>query len=82
MNKDSFIFSENLDFQKKALNRFVKYAKINSQSDGEKADKGVFPSTPQQKEFAKLLVEELKILGVEASIKNECYVYTFIAGTG
>ena len=82
MNKDSFIFSENLDFQKKALNRFVKYAKINSQSDGEKADNGVFPSTPQQKEFAKLLVEELKTLGVEASIKNECYVYTFIAGTG
>ena len=82
MNKDSFIFSENSDFQNKALYRFVKYAKINSQSDGEKADNGIFPSTPQQKDFAKLLVEELKTLGVEASIKNECYVYAFIEGTG
>ena len=75
-------FSKNNDFKEKALNRFVKYAKTNSQSDGEKADNGIFPSTPQQIDFAKKLIEELALVGVKATIKNECYVYAYIEGTG
>ena len=33
--------------------RFIRYAKIYSQSSSENADKGIIPSTPQQVEFAK-----------------------------
>ena len=51
------------------LNRFIKYVKTYSQSDSNKADEGVIPSTPQQFEIAKILCEELKALGLENSQK-------------
>ena len=74
-NKNSLPFSKNSDFQKKILNRFIQYVKINTQSDGNLADKGIFPSTPHQKDFSKKLLEEIKSLGIkDALILNECYV--------
>lgn len=82
-NKNSLPFSKNSDFQKKILNRFIQYVKINTQSDGNLADKGIFPSTPHQKDFSKKLLEEIKSLGIkDALILNECYVYANIPGTG
>lgn len=61
------------------LNRFIKYVKTYSQSDSNKADEGVIPSTPQQFEMAKILCEELKSLGLEnVQTTEHCYTYGFL----
>lgn len=61
------------------LNRFIKYVKTCSQSDSNKADEGVIPSTPQQFEMAKILCEELKSLGLEnVQTTEHCYTYGFL----
>lgn len=44
------------------LERFLKYAAIHSTSDD---STGVVPSTPQQMEFAKIMAEELKAIGMQ-----------------
>ena len=62
------------------LNRFIKYVKTYSQSDSNKADEGVIPSTPQQFEMAKILCEELKSLGLEnVQTTEHCYTYGFLS---
>lgn len=67
MNKE--IKKEDLN----VLERFLKYVKVNTQSD--EASKS-FPSTKTQFDLAKLLVEELKELGIEdANVDEYCYVY-------
>lgn len=64
------------------LNRFIRYAKIYSQSSMENADKGIIPSTPQQVEFAKILADELKNLGFsDVQISEHSYVYANIPAT-
>lgn len=64
------------------LNRFIRYAKIYSQSSSENADKGIIPSTPQQKEFAEVLASELKELGFsDVSVSEHSYVYANIPAT-
>ena len=61
------------------LNRFIKYVKTCSQSDSNKADEGVIPSTPQQFDMAKILCEELKSLGLEnVQTTEHCYTYGFL----
>jgi tripeptide aminopeptidase len=45
----------------KLVQRFIRYAKINTQSN-EKSE--TTPSTPGQLEFSKLLAEELKEIGL------------------
>ena len=61
------------------LNRFIKYVKTYSQSDSNKADEGVIPSTPQQFEMAKILCEELKSLGLEnVQTTEHCYNNGFL----
>jgi tripeptide aminopeptidase len=45
----------------KIVERFIRYAKINTQSD-EKSTK--CPSTPEQLEFSKMLTGELKLIGL------------------
>lgn len=61
------------------LNRFIKYVKTYSQSDSNKADEGVIPSTPQQFEMTKILCEELKSLGLEnVQTTEHCYTYGFL----
>jgi tripeptide aminopeptidase len=51
--------------------RFIRYAKIYSQSkDGEDR----YPSTPQQDEFAKILEQDLKDMGLQ-DVKRDKYQY-------
>jgi len=54
------------------IDRFVKYVKIDTQSDPNNPD---FPSTKKQWDLAKLLVEELKEIGMEEiSLDENCYI--------
>ena len=56
--------------------RFVKYAKIDTQSDPESP---TCPSTEKQKNLAKVLVEELKAMGIkDGEMDEHGYVYATI----
>lgn len=56
----------------KILDRFLKYVKIDSQSDPENPE---FPSTEKQWDMANLLVKELKDMGMkDVSIDENAYV--------
>jgi tripeptide aminopeptidase len=58
--------------------RFVKYAKIDTQSD---PDSSSCPSTEKQKDLAKVLVEELRAMGIkDAEMDEHGYVYATIEG--
>ena len=58
------------------IERFVKYAKIYTTSD---EDSTSTPSTEIQKNLAKILVEDLKEIGVENSYMDDNgYVYGFV----
>lgn len=71
--------SENKKYKEKVLNRFIKYVKIWSESDGVAADNGVFPSTPQQFDFARILKDELESLGAQkVSLDKNCYLHAQI----
>ncbi len=57
---------------KNLLNRFIKYVKIDTQSDPEISD---FPSTEKQWNLAKLLAEELRQIGMhDVSLDDNCYI--------
>lgn len=62
--------------QEKVLDKLLRYVKIDTQSqDGT----GEFPSTAKQFDLARLLVQELKSMGVEkVEIDDKCYVYAEI----
>ena len=65
----------NEDEKNKMLERFCRYVKIWSESDGKAADEGVFPSTERQWDFAKILVQELRNLGTRnVYLTDFCYV--------
>ncbi|AOW19845.1 peptidase T [Urechidicola croceus] len=54
------------------INRFIKYIKIDTQSDPNNPE---FPSTKKQWDLAHLLVEELKEIGLEeVELDNNCYI--------
>ena len=54
------------------MNRFLNYVKFETTSDGNSTS---VPSTKNQKEFAKILVKELKEIGLkEVSVDNNGYV--------
>ena len=56
--------------------RFIRYAKIDTQSDPESQ---TCPSTEKQKTLSKLLVEELKAMGIQdAELDGHGYVYATI----
>ncbi len=56
-----------------AVERFIKYAKIDTQSDGHSS---TIPSTMKQKDLAKVLVAELLALGLSDAAMDEWgYVY-------
>ncbi|MDA3861082.1 MAG: peptidase T [Melioribacteraceae bacterium] len=64
------MFDENYQFS--VVDRFIKYAKIDTKSDEESE---VTPSTAKQFDLAKILVEELKELGLtDAEMDDKCYV--------
>lgn len=59
------------------LERFLRYIKIDTASSEDAVD--VFPSTKKQFDLARLLVEELKELGIEAELDEKYgYVYASI----
>ena len=65
----------NKEEENKLLNRFCRYVKIWSESDGKAADEGVFPSTERQWDLAKILVKELRNLGTRnVYLTDYCYV--------
>jgi tripeptide aminopeptidase len=56
--------------------RFIRYAKIDTQSDPHSSS---YPSTEKQKDLSRLLVEELKVLGLgDADMDDNGYVYATI----
>ena len=63
----------------KAFERLLKYVAVDTPSD---PNSGLVPSSACQFDLAKILVEELKALGVEnAHVDEKCYVYASIPAT-
>ena len=61
-----------------ALDRFLRYAKIDTQSA---EDKDVVPSTQKQFDLARLLEKELKALGAQnVRVSESAIVYAMIPG--
>ena len=57
----------------RAYERFLNYVKVHTTSDG---DSMTHPSSMIQFDLAKLLMEEMKALGIEdARVDDKCYVY-------
>lgn len=62
------------------IERFIRYAKIDTQSDD---TTGKTPSTEKQKNLSRLLVEELKALGLDDAYMDEYgIVYAHLKGEG
>lgn len=62
------------------VERFIRYAKIDTQSDDAT---GTTPSTEKQKNLSRLLVKELKELGLDDAYMNEYgIVYAHLKGEG
>ena len=62
--------------EKTLLERFLRYVTTYSQSDSLQADKGIIPSTPQQKDFAQMLASELTGSGLShVTVTPFSYVY-------
>lgn len=58
--------------KEKLLERFLRYIKVDTQSDPASSS---FPSTEKQFDLARMLVDELKELGLEdAHVDDNCYV--------
>lgn len=77
--QDASTYIAQSPISKPLLERFLRYVKTYSESSSEVADKGIQPSTPQQKEMAALLNLELE----DAGFKNVqttpfCYTYAYI----
>lgn len=56
----------------RVLDKFLQYVKIDTQSD---PNSNTFPSTMKQKNLSKLLLKELKEMGLEAYLDEYGYVY-------
>ncbi len=67
------------EYKDNLLNRFLNYAKTYSESDSEKADSGLLPSTPQQKNMADLLNAEMKKMGLkDVQTTENMYTYGYL----
>ncbi len=63
-------------YQFTVADRFIRYAKIDTQSNPESSK---YPSTEKQKNLSRLLVEELKLIGIsDAEMDEFGYVYATI----
>ncbi len=64
-----------MEINKKLLDRFIGYTKIWTTSVQEQADAGVIPSSPRETEFAKVLADELRSIGIsDVTISPHSYV--------
>lgn len=76
----NYVFNNN-EYKNKLLERFLRYVKIWTESDGEAADNGVFPSTQRQFDLARILESELNAFGLqEVQVTDDCYVYGCLPG--
>ena len=58
--------------------RFIKYISVDTQSDPENE---AFPSTEKQWDLAKILVEDLKLIGMaDVTLDDHCYVMATLPG--
>ena len=57
------------------IERFLRYVKVDTQSDH---DSESFPSTEKQKDLGRILVKELKDMGLDAFLDDYGYVYAKI----
>lgn len=65
-----------MNYQYTVVDRFLEYVKIDTQSDPHSP---TIPSTEKQKNLSKLLVEELKVMGIsDAEMDEFGYVYATI----
>ena len=72
--------NEEATYMNKNLERFIRYAKIDTQAD---ENTGTTPSTEKQKNLSRLLVKELKELGLEDAYMDEYgIVYAHMDGEG
>lgn len=63
----------------RACERLLKYVKINTASD---ENSTTVPTTARQFDLAKVLVEEMKTMGIaDARVESNCYVYGTIPAT-
>ena len=63
------------------MDRFIRYAKINTRSDEEVTDQT--PSTETQWELGKLLEKELNALGLQdVRLTEKCFVYATLPANG
>ena len=62
----------------KAYERLLKYVVVRTPSD---ENSETVPSSKCQFDLANILVDELKELGVEAHVDDQCYVYGKIPAT-
>lgn len=70
------------DIQKSLLDRFIKYVKVWTESNSEKADKGIIPSEAREFDLAKQLAAELTVMGLqEVQTTENCYTYAFLPAT-
>lgn len=70
------------DFTNELLERFLRYTRQWTTSDSTRADQGIVPSTERQRDFAQLLAQELKALGVtDVSISDHCYLCARLPAT-
>jgi len=77
----NYVFN-NDEYKNKLLERFLRYVKIWTESDGEAADNGVFPSTQRQFDLARILESELTAFGLEeVQVTDDCYVYGYLPAT-
>src|SRR5690606_18859421 len=67
------------DYKHTAADRFLKYVQIDTQSDPHSPSQ---PSTEKQKDLSRVLVEELKQIGItDAELDEFGYVYATIPAT-
>lgn len=61
------------------LERFLRYVKVYTTSNSDKADKGIQPSEEREFNLANLLAKEITEIGLsEVQVTKHCYVYGFL----
>ena len=71
-----------IDLEERLLARFLEYTALGTQSDRIKADSGVFPSSENQRAFARRLADELSGIGVaDVRLDDNCYLLARLPAT-
>ena len=71
--------TQDSEIQKSLLDRFIKYVKMWTESNGKKADEGIQPSEEREFDLAKQLAAELTVMGLQkVQTTKHCYTYAFL----